>query len=134
MFSLTTLTSYCKKCMHVHVCSQHDEQAFYCLHIVVHGTHTPRFVSAFASHLILRQRVAPHLYVSPTGGNLRKPPAPSRARVASRASSVAEGKGHLQEDGLEQVTFTSKLPLSLTRCASLPKRNLFNELLLSGRS
>lgn len=64
------------------------------------------------------QRIATHLYVSSAGGNLRRASISRDVRKANGpAHGSAEGKGHLQEDGLEQITFTSKVPLSLARCA-----------------
>ncbi|CAM9589509.1 unnamed protein product, partial [Hapterophycus canaliculatus] len=79
------------------------------------------------------QRVKVHLSVSSKGGNLRTASSSSSSRLGSsrndrnKSSAMANSKegseggkeemprGHLRDDGLEQVTFTSSLPLSLAR-------------------
>ena len=94
-----------------------------------------------ASSRSIHQRIKTHLHVSSKGGNLRKAlPSSKRGGGGHDASSCSghckactevgtglrsgrggEGgaaklpHGHLRDDGLEQVTFTSTLPLSLAR-------------------
>lgn len=80
-----------------------------------------------------------HLHVSSKGGNLRKAISSSsqtdRGRDVRTGSSGGDGQndggkvshGHLRDDGLEQVTFTSHVPLLLARLdvvlkVSFPRR------------
>ncbi|CAM9810849.1 unnamed protein product [Laminaria digitata] len=94
---------------------------------------------------VSHERIKTHLHVSSKGGNLRKAiPASKSGGGGNTASSSSSGHskacggdgkemhggggsgggegggaklphGHLRDDGLEQVTFTSTLPLSLAR-------------------
>ncbi|CAN0079027.1 unnamed protein product [Ectocarpus sp. 4 AP-2014] len=85
---------------------------------------------------VSHERVKVHLSVSSKGGNLRTASSSSSSSSSkhnrNKSRSVAGGggdghecsaevgkteapQGHLRDDGLEQVTFTSSLPLSLAR-------------------
>ncbi|CAN0364479.1 unnamed protein product, partial [Ectocarpus fasciculatus] len=85
---------------------------------------------------VSHERVKVHLSVSSKGGNLRTASSSSSKNDRNKSRSVSGGsgdghecsageeggktkteapQGHLRDDGLEQATFTSSLPLSLAR-------------------